>query len=115
MQLSDSPDRVVRHEPASCSGKYVLVTVHAKRGKDGMERGRGAAVVRRTACRDAWAPYDCYQDLAGHALCTAHLLRELTAVTDTGTADDVTWARQAIDAQPTIHGVLAGCGPCSSG
>lgn len=51
-----------------------------------------------TACRDAWAPYDCYQDLAGHALCNAHLLRELTAVTETGTADDVTWARQAIDA-----------------
>ena len=36
--------------------------------------------------------------MAGHALCNAHLLRELTAVTETGTADDVIWARQAIDA-----------------
>ena len=36
--------------------------------------------------------------MAGHALCNAHLLRELTAVTETGTADDVIWAGQAIDA-----------------
>ena len=36
--------------------------------------------------------------MAGHALCGAHLLRELTAVTETGTADDVIWARQAIGA-----------------
>ena len=50
------------------------------------------------ACHDAWAPYDGYGRVAGHALCCAHLLRELTAVTETGTADDVIWARQAIDA-----------------
>jgi hypothetical protein len=50
------------------------------------------------ACHDAWAPYDCYDGVAGHALCCAHVLRELTAVTETGTGNDVTWARQAIDA-----------------
>ena len=50
------------------------------------------------ACHDAWAPYDSYDGVAGHALCGAHLLRELIAVTETGTADDVIWARQAIDA-----------------
>ena len=50
------------------------------------------------ACHDAWKPYDGYDGVAGHALCNAHLLRELTAVTETGTADDVIWARQAIDA-----------------
>ena len=37
-------------------------------------------------------------DAAGHALCNAHLLRELAAVTETGGEDDVIWARQAIDA-----------------
>jgi transposase len=36
--------------------------------------------------------------VAGHALCGAHLLRELTAVTGTGAAGDVIWARQAIGA-----------------
>jgi hypothetical protein len=35
--------------------------------------------------------------VGGHALCGAHLLRELTAVTETGTTDDAIWARQAID------------------
>jgi hypothetical protein len=50
------------------------------------------------ACHDAWKPYDSYGGVAGHALCGAHLLRELIAVTETGTADDVLWAQQAIDA-----------------
>ncbi len=36
--------------------------------------------------------------MAGHGLCCARLLRELTAVTGTGTAKDVIWAQQAIDA-----------------
>lgn len=34
-----------------------------------------------TAVHDAWAPYDTYKT-AGHALCNAHVLRELQAVTD---------------------------------
>ena len=34
------------------------------------------------AVHDAWAPYDCY-DQATDALCGAHVLRELQAVTET--------------------------------
>jgi hypothetical protein len=34
--------------------------------------------------------------------CAAHVLRELNAVTETGTGSDVTWARQAIDALPAL-------------
>jgi transposase len=79
-------------------GKFVLVTVHGKRGKDGMDAAGVLPAFGGIACHDAWAPYDCYQDLAGHALCNAHVLRELTAVTETGTDRDITWARQAIDA-----------------
>ena len=83
---------------SASSGRFVLVTVHAKRGKQGMDAAGVLPSFAGIACHDAWAPYDCYQDVAGHALCNAHLLRELTAVTETGTADDVIWARQAIDA-----------------
>ena len=36
--------------------------------------------------------------MAGHALCNAHVLRELIAVTQTGTDRDVLWTQQAIDA-----------------
>ena len=50
------------------------------------------------AVHDAWAPYDTFGNVAGHALCGAHVLRELVAVTETGTDLDRTWAQQAIDA-----------------
>jgi transposase len=76
----------------------VLVTVHSKRGTEGMDAAGVRPALAGIACHDAWRPYDGYDGAAGHALCNAHLLRELTAVTKTGTADDVIWARQAIDA-----------------
>jgi transposase len=50
------------------------------------------------AVHDAWKPHDSYAGVAGHALCNSHLLRELIAVTGTGTALDRAWAQQAIDA-----------------
>jgi transposase len=64
-------------------GKFVLVTVHAKRGKDGMT---AAGVL------------PLFTGIAVHALCGAHVLRELVAVTETGTDLDRAWAQQAIDA-----------------
>ena len=83
---------------SASAGKYVLVTVHAKRGKEGMDAAGVLPAFTGIACHDAWKPYDGYDGAAGHALCNAHLLRELIAVTETGTEDDVIWARQAIDA-----------------
>jgi transposase len=83
---------------SASSGKYVLVTVHAKRGKDGMDAAGVLPAFGGIACHDAWAPYDCYPGVAGHALCGAHVLRELIAVTETGADGDVIWARQATDA-----------------
>jgi hypothetical protein len=83
---------------SASSGKFVLVTVHGERGKQGMGAAGVLPSFAGIACHDAWAPYDGYDCVAGHALCGAHLLRELTAVTGTGAAGDVIWARQAIDA-----------------
>jgi hypothetical protein len=83
---------------SASSGKYVLITVHPKRGTQAMDAAGVLPSFTGIACHDAWKPYDGYDAIAGHALCCAHLLRELTAVTETGTADDVIWARQAIDA-----------------
>jgi transposase len=83
---------------SASSGKLVLVTVHAKRGKDGMKAAGVLPSFRGIAVHDAWKPYDSYDNVAGHALCNAHLLRELIAVTETGTALDQAWAQQAIDA-----------------
>ena len=44
------------------------------------------------------SPYDTYQHVAGHALCNAHALRELQAVTDAAPPGQWCWAAQAADA-----------------
>jgi transposase len=79
-------------------GKFVLVTVHAKRGKDGMRAAGILPFFTGIAVHDAWKPYDSFENVAGHALCGAHVLRELVAVTEAGTDLDRAWAQQAIDA-----------------
>jgi transposase len=83
---------------SASAGKFALFTVHARRGKDGMTAAGVLPHFRGIAVHDAWAPYDTFDDVAGHALCGAHVLRELVAVTETGTDLDKTWAQQAIDA-----------------
>jgi transposase len=83
---------------SASAGRYVLHTVHWKRGTEGMDAARVLPSFAGVAVHDAWAPYDTYQGVAAHALCNAHILRELTAVTETGTELDQAWAGQAIDA-----------------
>jgi transposase len=83
---------------SASSGKFVLVTVHHKRGTAGMDAAGVLPSYAGIACHDAWAPYDTYSGVTGHALCNAHILRELVAVTQTGTDQDVIWAQQGIDA-----------------
>jgi transposase len=79
-------------------GKFVLVTVHVKRGRDGMTAAGVLPFFTGIAVHDAWKPYDTFGNVAGHALCGAHVLRELVAVNETGTSLDKAWAQQAIDA-----------------
>ena len=83
---------------SASAGNYVLTTVHPKRGTEGMNAAGVLPSFTGIAVHDAWAPYDTYTGVAGHALCNAHLLRELAAVTETGSKLDVIWAKQAIDA-----------------
>jgi transposase len=52
-------------------GKFVLVTVHAKRGKDGMKAAGVLPFFTGIAVHDAWKPYDTFGNVAGHALCGA--------------------------------------------
>jgi transposase/uncharacterized coiled-coil protein SlyX len=58
-----------------------LFTVHAKRGKVAMDQAGVLPRFGGVAVHDGWAPYRRYQQVT-HALCGAHLLRELEAVTD---------------------------------
>jgi len=93
---------------SASAGKFALFTVHAKRGKDGMTAAGVLPRFAGIAVHDAWAPYDTFGNVAGHALCGAHVLRELVAVTETGTDLDKTWAQQAIDALLALNEAAEG-------
>jgi hypothetical protein len=75
--------------PAPSSGRY---GIDAKRGQAAHERLGILPVFPGTACHDAYESYFGYD--CDHALCNAHVLRELTAVLETtGQA----WAAELAD------------------
>ncbi|MDG4787146.1 IS66 family transposase [Micromonospora sp. WMMD1102] len=80
---------------SASTGKYSLLYVHPKRGRDAIDAGGVLPAFTGIAVHDAWAPYDCYPQ-ATHALCCAHLLRELVAAAELDPS--ATWAAQGIDA-----------------
>ena len=57
------------------------ISVEKKRGQDGMDSAGILPNYSGDAIHDCWAPYFKY-DKVRHGLCCAHLLRELTAVTE---------------------------------
>jgi transposase len=80
------------------TGKYTLITCHAKRGREGINAAGVLGRFRGIAVHDAWAPYDTYLDVR-HQLCCAHALRELHSVAETAPPDaQWCWATQAVDA-----------------
>jgi transposase len=66
---------------SASTGLLTLLTVHAKRGKVAMDAAGVLPWLVGVAVHDGWAPYWRYQDVR-HALCGAHLLRELEAITE---------------------------------
>ncbi len=83
---------------SASAGNHVLITVHQKRGTKGMEAAGVLPAFAGIAVHDAWAAYDTYAGVAGHALCNAHALRELQAVIDASAPGQWCWAGQAADA-----------------
>lgn len=80
---------------------YSLIFAHPRRGRHAMDAMGVLPAFTGTAVHDAWAPYDTYTK-ATHALCGAHLLRELQAVIDhhatTTKAGGWCWADQVASA-----------------
>ncbi len=83
---------------SASAGKFALITVHPRRGREGMDAAGVLPGFGGIAVHDAWAPYDTYSGVAGHGLCCAHALRELQAVTDAAPAGQWCWAAQAAGA-----------------
>lgn len=90
-------DGKLRWVHSASTGKYSLITVHDRRGVAGMDAAGVLPGFGGIAVHDAWAPYDTY-DQATHALCNAHVLRELQAVIDATGDGQWCWAAQAADA-----------------
>jgi transposase len=61
---------------------FTWQSVHPKRGIEGIDAGGVLGEFRGVVVHDDWAPYRRYAT-ATHALCGAHLLRELAAVAET--------------------------------
>jgi transposase len=89
----------------ACSALFTVLCCHAQRGKPGIDATGVLPSFTGIAVHDAFAPYTGYP-AATHALCCAHLLRELIAVVDHHTAhpsedSDLPggwcWAQQVID------------------
>jgi transposase len=61
------------------TSEYTHLSIHENRGKKGMDAGRILPSFSGIAVHDCWAPYWKYPDIV-HALCCAHLLRELIGI-----------------------------------
>src|SRR4051794_36063477 len=88
------------------SDRFTTLFCHRKRGTEGIDAAGVLPGFTGTLVHDAFAPYGRYP-AARHALCNAHLLRELIAVVDHHAAHPRTgadtlvawcWAQQVIDA-----------------
>ncbi|WP_051942335.1 IS66 family transposase [Streptacidiphilus rugosus] len=81
---------------SASTGMFVHLSVHRRRGTEGTDAAGILPGFTGVAMHDAWAPYDTYTQ-ATHALCAAHALRELIAVTERGSQAARCAAYRAID------------------
>ena len=80
------------HDASNC--EYTYLDISPKRGFEGMEQCGVLTAFHGVAMHDCWASYWKYPDIQ-HAVCCAHLLRELTGIIEN--RSDQTWASGFID------------------
>lgn len=73
----------------SSTAEYTFQTVNRKRGKTGIDANGVLPNFSGVAMHDCWSPYWKYEGII-HAICNAHLLRELTAMIEN--EPEHTWA-----------------------
>ena len=80
------------HNASNC--EYTYLDISPKRGFKGMEQCGVLTEFRGIAVHDCWASYWSYPEVT-HAVCCAHLLRELTGITENN--PDQKWASAFTD------------------
>ena len=98
----------------ACSSRFTALFCHRRRGKEAIDAAGVLPGCTGIVVHDAFAPYARYRSVT-HALCNAHLLRELVAVVDFHTAHPPPssgelpagwcWATQVIDALLALKAV----------
>lgn len=73
---------------AASTPAATLYTCHARRGKEAMDAAGVLPAFTGIGVHDCWKPYWCYD--IEHALCNAHVIRELTGIYESTPAQ--TWA-----------------------
>ncbi len=81
--------------------RLTLYSVHAKRGRDGIDAAGVLPGFRGTAVHDGWAPYRLYEK-AHHALCGAHHLRELLGAEELGESWVAAMSALLLDARDAV-------------
>ena len=78
-----------------CNGSYTRIVLNPKRGWAGMEEIGLLPQFTGILVHDCWAPYWSVPGMTGHALCCAHLLRELIGAEENNPS--LTWPKEMID------------------
>lgn len=86
--------------------RLTLYTVHAKRGRDGIDAAGVLPGFEGTAVHDGWAPYRIYEK-ARHALCGAHHLRELLGAEEQGHGWAAAMSGLLLDAKQAVVQAMA--------
>ena len=74
------------------NSEYTCLDISRKRGKKGMDQCGVLPDYHGIAVHDCWKSYWKYPDIGDHAVCCAHILRELTGIIENNPKQ--TWARQ---------------------
>jgi len=85
--------------------KFTFFSPHAKRGSEALDEIGILPVFKGTLCHDHWKPYFKYG--TRHALCNAHLLRELERAWE---QDKQEWAQAMIVLLKEINGAVLDAG-----
>ncbi len=73
------------------NAQYTYLDISRKRGFEGMEECGVLPGFHGIAVHDCWSPYWRYTGVKSHAVCCAHLLRELTGIIENN--PDQIWAK----------------------